>query len=362
MRAALAEATGVEQAVVIARQDSPGEKRLVGYVTGDVDVVEVREALADRLPGYMVPAAVVRLDRLPLTVNGKLDTAALPAPEYGDADHYRAPSTPVEEILTSIYARVLGLQRVGVDESFFDLGGDSLSAMRLVAAIKTGLGADLSVRTLFEAPTVAGLAPRLGGAGGGLEPLVAVARPAVVPLSFAQSRLWFIDQLAGPSPIYNMAVAVRLSGRLDVDALGAALADVVGRHESLRTLFAAPDGIPRQVVVPVERADIGWQIIDATGWPESRLGEAIGSAARHAFRPGHRDPFAGKAFRCRRRRTRAGGGGAPYRRRRLVDHTRWCVMWGWPTPAGVRGTPRAGRRWRCSTSITRCGSVSSWAI
>ena len=158
--------------------------------------------------------------------------------------------TPTEEILAGIYAQVLGVERVGVDDSFFDLGGDSLSAMRVIAAINTGLDAGLAVRALFEAPTVAQLAPRIGADGGGLEPLVAGERPAVVPLSFAQNRLWFIDQLQGPSPVYNMAVALRLGGRLDAEALGAALADVVGRHESLRTLFAAPEGIPQQLVVP----------------------------------------------------------------------------------------------------------------
>ena len=152
--------------------------------------------------------------------------------------------------MAGIYARVLGLERVGVDDSFFELGGDSLSAMRVIAAINTGLDAGLAVRTLFDAPTVAQLAPRLGEAAGGLEPLTAVERPAVVPLSFAQNRLWFLDQLHGPSPVYNMAVALRLSGRLDAEALGAALADVVGRHESLRTVFAASEGIPRQVVMP----------------------------------------------------------------------------------------------------------------
>ena len=152
--------------------------------------------------------------------------------------------------MAGIYAQVLGLERVGVDDSFFDLGGDSLSAMRVIAAVNTGLDADLSVRTVFEAPTVAQLAPRIGVGAGGLAPLVAVERPAVVPLSFAQQRLWFIDQLQGPSPVYNMAVALRLGGRLDAEALGAALADVVGRHESLRTLFAAPEGIPQQLVVP----------------------------------------------------------------------------------------------------------------
>ncbi|WP_415822860.1 amino acid adenylation domain-containing protein, partial [Mycobacterium senriense] len=283
IRAALAGLDGVEQAVVVAREDRPGDKRLVGYVIGTADPAELRLRLAERLPEYMVPAAVVVIDALPLTVNGKLDTRALPAPEYASGDGYRAPSTATEEILAGIYAQVLGLERVGVDDSFFDLGGDSLSAMRLVAAVNAGLDAHLAVRTVFEAPTVAQLAPRIGADGAGLEPLVAVERPAVVPLSFAQQRLWFIDQLQGPSPIYNMATALRLSGRLDADVLSAALADVVGRHESLRTLFAAPEGIPQQVVIPMERADFGWDVIDATGWPATQLDEAIEAMASHAF-------------------------------------------------------------------------------
>ena len=245
----------------------------------------------------MVPAAVVVMDALPLTVNGKLDTRALPAPEYQDTDHYRAPTSAVEEILAGIYAQVLGLERVGVDDSFFDLGGDSLSAMRVVAAVNTGLDAGLAVRAVFEAPTVAQLALRIGGDAGRLEPLVAGERPAVVPLSFAQSRLWFLDQLQGPSPVYNMPVALRISGALDADALGAALADVVGRHESLRTLFAAPEGIPRQLVVPSERADFGWQIIDATGWPASRLDEAIDETVRHPFDLAAEIPLRARLFR-----------------------------------------------------------------
>ena len=166
VQAALAGLDGVEQAVVIAREDRPGDKRLVGYVTGTADPAEMRAALAERLPAYMVPAAVVVLDALPLTVNGKLDTRALPAPEYQDVDRYRAPASAVEEILAGIYAQVLGVERVGVDDSFFDLGGDSLSAMRLIAAINTGLDAGLAVRALFEAPTVAQLAPRIGGEAG----------------------------------------------------------------------------------------------------------------------------------------------------------------------------------------------------
>ncbi|MDT5219608.1 MAG: hypothetical protein QOF15_1713, partial [Mycobacterium sp.] len=284
VQAALARLDGVEQAVVIPREDRPGDKRLVGYVTGAVDGSGARTALTEQLPPYLVPAAVVVVAALPLTSNGKLDSGALPAPEYHDlgAD-YHAPSTEVEEILAGIYARVLGLERVGVDDSFFDLGGDSLSAMRVIAAINTALEAHLTVSTLFDAPTVAQLAPRIGVASAGLEPLVAVERPAVIPLSFAQSRLWFLDQLQGPSPVYNMAVALRLGGHVDADALRAALADVVGRHESLRTVFAAPGGIPQQVVVAPERSDFGWQIVDATEWPADRLDGAIAAAARHTF-------------------------------------------------------------------------------
>ena len=283
--------------MVIAREDRPGDKRLVGYITGTADPTGIRAQLAERLPAYMVPAAVVVLAALPMTVNGKLDTRALPAPEYQDRDQYRAPATAVEEILAGIYGQVLGVQRVGVEDSFFDLGGDSVSAMRLVAAINTGLDADLSVRALFDAPTVAQLAPRIGGEAGRREPLVAVERPAVIPLSFAQSRLWFIDQLQGPSPVYNMPVALKLRGKLDADALGAALADVVGRHESLRTLFVAPEGIPRQLVVPAERADVGWDVVDATGWSAERLGEAVKEAAGHSFDLTAEIPLRARLFR-----------------------------------------------------------------
>ena len=297
VQAVLVGLDGVEQAVVIAREDRPGDKRLVGYVTGTADPAEMRAALAERLPVYMVPAAVVVLEALPLTVNGKLDKRALPAPEYQDADRYRAPATLTEEILAGIYAQVLDVERVGVDDSFFDLGGDSLLAMRVIAAVNTGLDAGLAVRALFEAPTVAQLAPRIGGDAGRLEPLVAVERPAVVPLSFAQNRLWFLDQLQGPSPIYNMVVGLRLRGRLDAEVLGAALADVVGRHESLRTLFPTVEGVPQQLVVPVERADFGWQVVDATGWPASRLGEAIDTTARYAFDLATEIPLRARLFR-----------------------------------------------------------------
>ena len=160
----------------------------------------------------MVPAAIVVLDTLPITVNGKLDTRALPTPEYLDIDHYRPPTNAIEEILATIYAQILGLDRVGIDESFFDLGGDSLSAMRLMAAINADLDADVSVRTLFDAPTVAQLAPRLGGGASRRKPLVAGKRPAMIPLSFAQNRLWFVNQFEGGVATYNMPTAFRISG------------------------------------------------------------------------------------------------------------------------------------------------------
>jgi thioesterase domain-containing protein/acyl carrier protein len=157
----LASCDGVEQAVVIAREDRPGDKRLVGYVTGTADPAGLRAALGERLPGYMVPAAIVVMDRLPLTANGKLDTRRMPAPEYTDTDRYQPPATATEEILAGIYAQVLGLKRVGVEESFFDLGGDSLLAMRLIATINTRLDTQLAVRTLFHAPSVRSLAQQL---------------------------------------------------------------------------------------------------------------------------------------------------------------------------------------------------------
>ncbi|WP_119185007.1 non-ribosomal peptide synthetase, partial [Mycobacterium decipiens] len=160
VQAVLSGLDGVGQAAVIAREDRPGDRRLVGYITGTADPAEIRTQLGQLLPGYMVPAAVVVVEALPVTVNGKLDTRALPAPEYG-AGEYRAPATPTEEILAGIYAQVLGLDRVGVDDPFFALGGDSISAMRLIAAINTSLDTGLSVRTVFEAPTVRSLSQRL---------------------------------------------------------------------------------------------------------------------------------------------------------------------------------------------------------
>ena len=258
----------------------------------------VRDRLTAWLPDYMMPTHIVALEEFPLTSSGKLDRKALPAPEFQDADRYRAPSGAVEEILAGIFAQVLGLERVGVDDSFFDLGGDSLSAMRLIGGVNASLNTDLGVRAVFDAPTVAELASLASEDAGRLAPLVARERPAVVPLSFAQSRLWFIDQLTGPSPLYNVPAALRLGGHLDAEALRAALADVVGRHESLRTLFAAPAGIPHQLVVAAEEADLGWQVIDAGGWSASQLGDAVDAAVCQPFDLATQIPLRARLFRA----------------------------------------------------------------
>ncbi|MES3640154.1 amino acid adenylation domain-containing protein, partial [Mycobacterium intracellulare] len=258
-------------------------------------ITAVRQQLSAWLPEYMVPTHIVVLDEFPMTSSGKINRKALPAPVFATTA-FRAPQTQTEKIVAGLFAEVLAIDKVGADDSFFDLGGDSLSAMRLIAAVNNVLDADLSVRAVFEAPTVAELAPRIGQ-GAGLEPLVRAERPAVIPLSFAQSRLWFIDQLQGPSPLYNVVVPLRLSGRLDADALGAALVDVVSRHESLRTLFRAVDGIPQQLVVPADQADFGWDVVDATGWPAGQVEDAVGVVVRYGFDLATEIPLRARLFR-----------------------------------------------------------------
>jgi glycopeptidolipid biosynthesis protein len=166
IQSALAEVDRVDQAAVIVREDQPGDKRLVGYVTGDADPTVARARLADRLPPYMVPAAVVRLDRLPVTVNGKLDKRALPAPEYEGGTHYRPPVTRTEKVVAGVYGQVLGAQRVGLDDSFFDLGGDSISAMRCVAAINTALDANIGVQDLLQSSSVHAVSRQVDGDAG----------------------------------------------------------------------------------------------------------------------------------------------------------------------------------------------------
>ncbi|MEV7427867.1 amino acid adenylation domain-containing protein, partial [Streptomyces sp. NPDC091212] len=292
----------VARAVVVVREDTPGDKRLAAYlvptgapVAGEKLEPVVRGYLAARLPEYMVPSSIVVLERLPLMVNGKLDRAALPAPSRAP-DAGRRPRTMREELLGSLFAQVLGLPRVGAEDDFFSLGGHSLLAVRLVSRIRAVFGAEVPVRTVFEAPTVAGLAARLAGTGGvpARPAVVAGPRPGVLPLSYAQRRLWFLDRLEGASPLYNVPLVLRLSGRLDVAALRAALADVVARHESLRTRFPSVEGEAHQEIVPVAEARVALPLVPVAAADE--LAARIERATSHAFDPAAELPVRATLF------------------------------------------------------------------
>ena len=297
-------------------------------------------ALAERLPAYMVPAAVVVVDALPLTPNGKLDTRALPAPEYVDGDHYRAPTNPVEEILAGIYAQVLG-RRAGRRRRLVLRPGRGLAVGDAPGRRdqhrpgRRRFGAHL-VRRARRLPS---WRPVSVGRRVGVSRWWLVERPAVVPLSFAQSRLWFLDRLQGPSPVYNMAIALRISGRLDVEALGAALADVVARHECLRTLFPAPDGIPQQLVVPAERADLAGRSWMPPHGRQAGWSEAIDAAARHRLicRPRSR---CGHSFSASPMTSTCWWQWCTISPPTAGRWPRWSVIWARRMPAGVRGGPR----------------------
>ncbi|MGK5549613.1 amino acid adenylation domain-containing protein, partial [Streptomyces sp. URMC 127] len=293
IEAVLRKHPGVTEAVVVVREDDPGDKRLVAYaVTGnDVPQTTLRDFLQERLPEYMVPAAVVRIDELPLTANGKLDRGALPAPHYAGSG--RAPRTPQEEVLCGLFAEVLGLPRVGVDDGFFDLGGHSLLATRLISRIRKVLSVEFPVRKLFDFPTVAGLAQWLNGTDGARSGPAPMERPDVLPLSYAQQRLWFLHKLEGPSATYNMPLALRLTGRVDGEALRQALTDVVARHESLRTVFPDAAGQPQQRILAPEEAELRWEVRHVG---EEELPAALAQAARHGFDLGTELPVRGWLF------------------------------------------------------------------
>ncbi|MFE1408604.1 amino acid adenylation domain-containing protein, partial [Streptomyces sp. NPDC058770] len=257
----LARHSSVGVVSVQVREGQPGVKRLVAYlvpaVGGDMDIVAVREHAASALPEYMVPSAFVVLDELPLTVNGKVDRKALPAPEYETAEEHVAPRTDVERALAAIWEDVLGVEQVGVHDDFFALGGDSISSLKVVSRLRGVLGTGLSPRALFDHPTVAALAGQIAldepADEAGVLP---VPRTGPLPLSFAQERLWFLHDFDREGVEYNITGALRLKGDLDIAALGAAVAGLVARHEALRTTFDSVDGRGVQTVHAPEDIDV----------------------------------------------------------------------------------------------------------
>ncbi|MET7370759.1 amino acid adenylation domain-containing protein [Streptomyces sp. NPDC005566] len=284
----------VRQAAVVARREADGLTRLIAYAVpcdgGTARPDELRAHLAVRLPRAMVPDSVVPIDALPLTPSGKLDRRALPDPVPAAHDDMpgtvEAPRSPREDVLSRLFAQTLNAERVGRDDDFFALGGHSLLVTRLLARIRSVLGADLRIRDVFDHPTPAALAPLLDR-GGFRPPLTARAHQGDVPLSAAQERLWFIARAEGASDTYNIPMALRMSGPLDADVLERALQDVVERHEPLRTVFPERGGVPRQHLLPhypgspLSRADTS----------EDGLRAALDSALRHPFDLTREPPF-----------------------------------------------------------------------
>ncbi|HSK74824.1 MAG TPA: amino acid adenylation domain-containing protein, partial [Thermoanaerobaculia bacterium] len=294
IEAALAEHPGVREAAVLAVADTAGGRRLAAWIVpgpeGAPAPAELRAFLAPRLPEYMLPSVFAEIAELPLTAHGKVDRRALerlevPVEEAGPPAG--APGDPVVELLSGIFAGVLGVERVGAGDDFFERGGHSLLATRLVSRLREALGVEVPVRAVFEAPTPAALAARISRAdrtAATAPPLEPVPRDGLLPASFSQRRLWFLDRLQPGSPAYNLPVAVRLSGDLDAPALAAAFTALAGRQESLRTAFAEADGEPVQAIAPagpflLPRIDL-WALPEA-----ERARETLRLAGEEAGRP-----------------------------------------------------------------------------
>ncbi len=299
IEAALATHSGVRQAVVLAREDQPGDKRLIAYlVCSEEPATEapvLREYLRGKLPEYMVPSGFVFLKTMPLTASGKIDRKVLPAPghELGDRKgQYVAPQTETQKAVAEIFAEVLGLDRIGIQDDFFGLGGHSLRATRAIYRIRSRLQIELPISALFKNPTVAELAHAIeqSQSAGQLAASAAIprtTRKGPIPASYAQRRMWFLHEVEPSSPVYNIPFVLRMRGHLDVRALEGALNDLIQRHESLRTTFDVLNGEPVQVIhahkyrpLPLETASVGPDgqgAIDVTEYP------AVKAESRMAF-------------------------------------------------------------------------------
>ncbi|HEY6923615.1 MAG TPA: amino acid adenylation domain-containing protein [Steroidobacteraceae bacterium] len=279
----------VKEAVVIAREETPGEKRLVAYVTSPskvVSVEELRRHLQARVPEYMVPAAIVTLDSFPLNPNGKLDRARLPAPDGKAYERgtYEAPQNELEAALAAIWQDVLKIDRVGRCDTFFDLGGDSLSAIRVTSRVRQLLLRELPLAEIFQHPSLHALAESISKPQtGSLASIPHASRSAPLPLSAAQQRMWFLCQIKGVNASYNIAYGLRLSGKLDISALRVALNRIVARHEALRTTFKTVQGEAVQIIAPPE-SGLNIAMMDLEGHTDAE-GELRHITAREANHP-----------------------------------------------------------------------------
>ncbi|MFI8858083.1 non-ribosomal peptide synthase/polyketide synthase [Streptomyces prasinus] len=294
VEAVLAAHPGVADVAVLAREDRPGARRLVAYVVGPEDLTELEESARRSLPDYLVPSAFVALPALPLSGNGKVDRAALPAPAPANGDRSGAPAAPrtdAERRAADVFAEVLSVERPGVEDDFFQLGGDSILSIRLAARLSEAFGTDLSPRAVFTHPTPAALAALLTGqpSDGTAPPtptaIVPVPRDTPAPMSYAQQRLWFLEEFAPGSGEYTTALALRLRGRTDVPALTAALRALVERHEALRTTFDTVDGHGVQHVHPAPEVPLTLHDLSAAAETEraARLEELLEAERARTF-------------------------------------------------------------------------------
>ncbi|MBP5859308.1 AMP-binding protein [Streptomyces sp. LBUM 1484] len=296
VEAVLTAQPGIDAAAVVVREDTPGDKRLVAYVVSEpdrpADPSALRAAAARALPDYMVPAAFVVLETLPLTANGKIARRALPAPDL-TAGVPRTPAAEgVERRIAEVFAEVLGIPEAGADDDFFRLGGHSLLVARLVNRIRTLFGAELSLRDVFEHSTVAGITALVtaSGAGSAQPGPVRRERPERVPLSAAQRRMWFLDRLDGPAQTYTIPVVLRMTGPLDQGALRAAFGDLVRRHEVLRTVIAEGPQGPHQVVVGTA------PLVAVRSCDQAEFDAGVAEAARTPFSLEHHLPVRATLF------------------------------------------------------------------